>query len=240
MMRARNVGHGDARDRRIEIEERLVGDDRGNLRAETAGAQILMDDQAAPRAADAFQHHLAVPRHQRAQVDDIGADALRRRLAARNHRAPGDDGDLVALAGLPGLAERQDEFVARPRPPRPAVVEHRAMLEEDHRIVAAQRRAQQPDRILGIGRHRHLPAGIVDELHFVGLAVPGIAAFEEAARDAQHHRRREAVGGAPAHRPAIVDLLGRRLGIFAELDFRAPASGRQAPCRPRGRRCPPR
>ena len=25
--------------------------------------------------------------------------------------------------------------------------------------------------------------------------------------------------GAPAHRPAIVDLLGRRLGIFAELDF---------------------
>ena len=26
--------------------------------------------------------------------------------------------------------------------------------------------------------------------------------------------------GAPAHRPAIVDLLGRRLGIFAELDFR--------------------
>ena len=51
------------------------------------------------------------------------------------------------------------------------------MLEEDHRVVAAQRRAQQADRILGVGRHRHLPAGRMDELHFVGLAVPGIAAL---------------------------------------------------------------
>ena len=87
------------------------------------------------------------------------------------------------------------------------------------RIVAAQRRAQQADRILGVGRRRHPPAGIVDELHLVGLAVPGIAALEEADRHAQHHRRGEAVVGAPAHRAAIVDLLERRLGIFAELDF---------------------
>ena len=49
--------------------------------------------------------------------------------------------------------------------------------------------------------------------------MPRVAAFEEAAGDAQHHRRGEAVVGAPAHGPAIVDLLGRRLGIFAELDF---------------------
>ena len=98
--------------------------------------------------------------------------------------------------------------------------EHRAMLEEDDRVVAAQGRAEQADRILGIGRRRDQPAGIVDELHLVGLAMPGIAAFEEADRHAQHHRRGEAVVGAPAHRPAIVDLLGRGLGIFAELDFR--------------------
>ncbi len=93
------------------------------------------------------------------------------------------------------------------------------MFEEQHRIVAAQGAAQQPDRILGVGRHRDLPARIVDELHLVGLAVPRVAALEEAARHAQHHRRGEAVVRAPAHRPAIVDLLGRRLGIFAELDF---------------------
>ena len=101
---------------------------------------------------------------QRAQVDDVGADALRRGLAARHHRAPGDDRDLVALARLLRAAERKNIFVARPRPPSPAVVEHRAMLEEQHRIVAAKTAAQQPDRILGVRRHRDLPAGIVDEL----------------------------------------------------------------------------
>ena len=60
----------------------------------------------------------------------------------------------------------------------------------------------------------------MDELHFVRLAVPGIAALEETARHAKHHWGGEAIVRAPAHRPAIVDLLGRRLGIFAELDFR--------------------
>ena len=42
------------------------------------------------------------------------------------------------------------------------------MLEEQHRIVAAQAAAQQADRILGVGRHRDLPAGIVHELDLVG------------------------------------------------------------------------
>ena len=184
-MRAWDVGHGYPRHRRIEVEKRLVGHHGSDLRAEPAGSQILMDDQAAARAADAVEHHVAVPWHQRAQVDDVGADAFRRRLAARHHRAPGDDGDLVAFARLLRLAERQDELVAGPRPPRPAVVQHGAMFEEDHRVVAAQRCAKQPDRILGIGRHRDLPAGIMDELHLVGLAVPRVAAFEEAAGNAR-------------------------------------------------------
>src|SRR3954466_10675146 len=58
------------------------------------------------------------------------------------------------------------------------------------------------------------------EFDLVGHRMPRVAALEEAAGHAQHHRRGEAVVRAPAHRPAIVDLLGRRLGIFAELDFR--------------------
>ena len=35
------------------------------------------------------------------------------------------------------------------------------MFEEQHRVVAAKRAAQQPDRILGVGRHRHLPPRVV-------------------------------------------------------------------------------
>src|SRR5690348_14108696 len=57
------------------------------------------------------------------------------------------------------------------------------------------------------------------ELDLVGHAVPRVAAFEEAAGHTQHHRSSEAIVGPPAHRPRVVDLFGRRLGIFAELDF---------------------
>ena len=88
MMRARDVGHGHPRDRRVEVEERLVGDHRGDLRAEAAGAQILVDDQAAARAANAVEHHLAVPRHQRAQVDDVGADTPSAAASQRGTIAP--------------------------------------------------------------------------------------------------------------------------------------------------------
>jgi hypothetical protein len=94
------------------------------------------------------------------------------------------------------------------------------MFEEDHRIIAAKAGAQQADGVLRIGRDCNQPAGIVDELHFIGLAVPGIADLEEAAGHAQHHGCGKAIVGAPAHGAAIVDLLDRRLGIFAELDFR--------------------
>src|SRR5205823_10689701 len=46
------------------------------------------------------------------------------------------------------------------------------------------------------------------------------AALEEAAGHAQRHRRCETSVRAPAERPAIVDLLARWFGIFAELDLR--------------------
>ena len=93
------------------------------------------------------------------------------------------------------------------------------MLEEDHRLVAAQRRAQEPDGVLGVRRHRELPADRVQELDLVALAVPGIAALEESARHAHDHRRREAVGRAPADRAAVVQLLRRGLRVLAELDL---------------------
>ncbi len=99
-------------------------------------------------------------------------------------------------------------------------VEQEAVLEEDHRLVAAQRRAQEADGVFRVRRHRELPADRVQELDLVALAVPGIAALEESARHAHDHRRRETVHRAPADRAAVVQLLRRGLGVLAELDLR--------------------
>src|ERR1044071_1147413 len=155
MMRTWDIGHGHPRDRCIEVEKRLVGHDGSDLRAEAARTQILMYDHAAARtlipsyneartrAGEAVKHHISIPWHQGAEVDDVGTDPFRRYFTARYHCAPCDDRDPLALASLLRLAERQDELVARPWPARPAVVEHCPMLEKDHRVIAAKRRAGQ-------------------------------------------------------------------------------------------------
>ncbi len=93
------------------------------------------------------------------------------------------------------------------------------MLEKNRRIVAAQRASQEPHGILCIRRHGQAPADSVQPLHFVRLTVPGIAAFEETAGNAHDHRRCKSIHGAPAHGAAVIQLLGRGIGVFAELNL---------------------
>ena len=88
IVRARDVGHREAGDRRVEIEETGFRDHRGDLGAETAGHQVLMHDQAAPRALDRSNHRLAVPRHQGAQVDDLDRSDRRRPLRSARPSRP--------------------------------------------------------------------------------------------------------------------------------------------------------
>ncbi len=49
------------------------------------------------------------------------------------------------------------------------------MLEEQDRVLPAQARTEQADRVGGIRGDRDFPAGRVDEVHLVGLAMPWIA-----------------------------------------------------------------
>ena len=58
------------------------------------------------------------------------------------------------------------------------------------------------------------------ELHFITLAVPRIAAFEETTGHAHDHRRRESIRGSPTHRAAIIQLLHRGIGVLTELNLR--------------------
>ena len=94
------------------------------------------------------------------------------------------------------------------------------MLKKDGRVVPAQSGPQQTDRIFGVGGHRHAPARLMGKSHFAGDAVPRVTDFAIATRNTDHNRGGKPIIGAPAQGTAIVELLGRRIGIFAELNLR--------------------
>ena len=220
MMRARDVGHRHSSHGRIEVEERFVRDYGSDFRPEAAGPQIFVNDQATAGPANAVQHHVTVPRHQGAQVDDVGTDAS----AAASQR--GTIAPQVTIV----IWSPSRVFLARPNGSTLSLPGHGRRAQLSSSIARCSKNstgslprkaaAQQPDCVLGIAGYRDLPAGVVHELDLVGHRVPRVAALEKAAGDAEHHRRSETVGGAPAHGARIVDLLGCGLGIFAELDFR--------------------
>ena len=94
------------------------------------------------------------------------------------------------------------------------------MLEEDRRVVAAHApQRSSPTASSRVRRHRHAPADAVHPRDLIGLAVPRIAALEESAGNAHHDGRGEAIVGAPAQRAAVIELLGGRLRVLAELDL---------------------
>ena len=56
---ARDVRAGDPGDRSVEVVERLLGDDRGDLGAVAAEPVVLVDDQALAGLADRVEQRLA-------------------------------------------------------------------------------------------------------------------------------------------------------------------------------------
>src|SRR6185295_463353 len=72
----------------------------------------------------------------------------------------------------------------------------------------------------GVRGDRDLPSHRVSPDHFPTDAVPRIAAFRRvAAGEPYHDRRGPPVVGPPPHRAAVVELLGRRVGVLAELNL---------------------
>src|SRR5690606_14359108 len=98
--------------------------------------------------------------------------------------------------------------------------EHVAMLEENSRIIAAHRSAQQSYRIFGIGGITNLPADGMRPQHLPADGVPGIAALRKSARHAHDNRSGKAIRSAPANRSAVIDLLLGRIRVFTELNLR--------------------
>lgn len=93
MIRHRHVLDRQAVHGRVQIPESLARHRRGDLRTEAGREIVFMDHETSARLLDRLQHHRAIPRRDRSQIDDL--DPLRESLRGGNdaveHRAPGDD-----------------------------------------------------------------------------------------------------------------------------------------------------
>src|SRR4051794_23546586 len=87
--------------RRVQMLERLLRDDRGDLRTYPEEVERLVQHQRARRLLDRPDHGLLVDRIHRPQVDDLdgyaaSGEGVRRLQRLMHHRAVGDDRDVVA------------------------------------------------------------------------------------------------------------------------------------------------
>ena len=113
------------------------------------------------------------------------------------------------------------------------------MLEEDHRILAADRGAKQAIRVERRRRTYHPKSGAVGEQRRARLRVIDRATDVAAVCGSQHDRGTVRPVGPPAHgRQLVADLHVRRPDVVEELhlDHRLPATDRHADrqLRPRG------
>ena len=135
----------------MEVEDRPLGEERGDLRREPARARRLLDDDAAAGSPHRGEHRLLVERLEGAQVEHLDRRLAGERvggaLADGDHRAPGDERRVRPLARDARAAELHDVVALGDRPACGAVDELR--LEHDHRVRVADRRGEQPLRVGG-------------------------------------------------------------------------------------------
>src|SRR5205085_11235433 len=72
----RRVERSDADDRAVEIVESFFVDDGRDFSGQTPGTRMLVKDDYFVRLLDRFDYGGAIERRYRAQVDDLGVDAV--------------------------------------------------------------------------------------------------------------------------------------------------------------------
>ena len=203
-----------AHQRRLQMVEAGLGDDRHQLRAIAAGPRGFVHDDAAAGLAYRGHDGRQVQRPDAAQVDDLGVDAglLRRGFADEDHGAVGQHGDLVAGAEQGGRVQRHrvvafGDFTHRVLGPgndrlvmvpvEGAVVQALG-LQEDHRVVVFDAGNQQALGVIGVAGHHRAQAADMREQRFGALAVRLPAVDAATAGHADGQRRGEVTGRAVA------------------------------------------
>src|SRR6476619_1062784 len=195
----RDAGHvrsGDPGHRPVEVVERLLGDDRGHLRAVAAEPVVFVDDHALAGLADRVEDSLLVEGPERPEVDHLDADPVvgdpvRGLEGVMGHQAVGAHGDLGAGVGHLRLAEGHGELAVRDVAADAPV--HLLVLEEEDRVLVADRAAEQALGVVGRGRDDDLQPRDVGEERLDRLAVVQRAMDTAAIGRPDDHRRAVAV-----------------------------------------------
>src|SRR5208283_1491534 len=156
ILEVRREWHGDMRradhpDRCLQRTKGLLHHQGRHVRRHVAARACLVDDHQAPGLRDAIENGAGVERRCGPRVEHGAGDSLLLqpvgcRIGHTDHPAERNDGDVIALPREVGLAER--DGVGLIRDFLLFVVLH-LVLEEDHRIVVADRLDQQALRLVG-------------------------------------------------------------------------------------------
>src|SRR5882672_11319880 len=214
---------GDAKYRRLQVEEAVLRDDGRYLRPDTDVACRFVHDHEAAGLRHRGQNGLAVDRTQGREIDHFGADALRvelRRGAQRllRHGAPGHDGDIVARAQHEAAVQGQRLSIVG------HVLTHRAVqsdgFQEHYWIRIADRGQQQSVSAGRRGGAHHADSRNVTEQRFHAFRVMFGSVDPPTVRRTNHHQTEKTTTSPITHaRHVIDDLVESRIEEAHELDL---------------------
>src|SRR5690606_1659143 len=213
-----------ALNRRDEIVQAVLGHGRRNFRADAAVARGLVHDDEPAGFRDGVEDRIEIDRAHGRKIDDLGADVLRCELvrglqSVDDHRAPGDERDVLALAQDVAHIERQRRAVVGDLLFRIPI--YTCGLEEYDRIRVADRGEQQAVGTRGRRRTYDANSGDVRDHRFDRLGVMLGRVDTAAVRYAQHDGAAHASTGAMAQAAHVIDdLIDRGIQKAHELNFR--------------------
>ena len=158
-----------------------------------------MQDDDAIRFCDGVEDRFLIERQDGAEVDHFNGNAVLRQFRRGivgdvNHRAPRDDGEILAAAADVGLADRDDVVVGRQLFLDAAIQEF--VLDKEHRIVITNGGLQQSLGVVrGTGRD-DLQSRPIHE-HGLGIQRMKRSAMRAAARRSAHDDRTRAPDAIP-------------------------------------------
>src|ERR1700722_6266242 len=223
---AERVHGGDALYGGVELVEKLFADAGGDFGAVAEAAHVFEGNDDARIFAEGRGGRFPVVGRERAEIDDFDRDAFALELrggdlGAVDNGAVGDDADVSAFFDESRFAERNGVVGSGIFGAVVGLAIKMFVLEEHHRIVAANRGAQH-SRDVERGRwHDDAQAGAMRKDRFAALAVIDAAAREVAAdRNANDGGCFEVSVGTPARDAEVVAKLHhRRPNVVEELNF---------------------